>query len=91
MIIDAHCHYTTEPPALHQFRDRQLAGLADAARKPASTDLAISQPPEDLRTQRTPGLSATRRAAGEARHAPGARLNTDAPAAAQIDSPSPAC
>jgi 4-oxalmesaconate hydratase len=28
MIIDAHCHYTTEPAALHQFRDRQLAGLA---------------------------------------------------------------
>jgi 4-oxalmesaconate hydratase len=42
MIIDVHCHYTTEPPALHQFRDRQLAGLADAARKPATTDLGIS-------------------------------------------------
>jgi 4-oxalmesaconate hydratase len=42
MIIDAHCHYTTEPAALHQFRDRQLAGLADAARKPATTDLGIS-------------------------------------------------
>ena len=27
MIIDAHCHYTTEPAALHQFRDRQLAGF----------------------------------------------------------------
>ncbi|MEA3106567.1 MAG: 4-oxalmesaconate hydratase [Gammaproteobacteria bacterium] len=42
MIIDAHCHYTTEPAALHQFRDRQLAGLADPARKPATTDLGIS-------------------------------------------------
>ncbi|HEY4444826.1 MAG TPA: amidohydrolase family protein [Steroidobacteraceae bacterium] len=42
MIIDAHCHYTTEPAALHQFRDRQLAGLADPARKPAATDLGIS-------------------------------------------------
>jgi 4-oxalmesaconate hydratase len=42
MIIDAHCHYTTEPAALHQFRDRQLAGLADPARKPATTDLKIS-------------------------------------------------
>ena len=42
MIIDIHGHYTTEPPALHLFRDRQLAGLADAARKPASTDLGIS-------------------------------------------------
>ena len=42
MIIDAHCHYTTEPAALHQFRDRQLAGLADPARKPATSDLGIS-------------------------------------------------
>jgi len=42
MIIDIHGHYTTEPQALHQFRDKQLAGLADAARKPSSTDLGIS-------------------------------------------------
>ena len=40
MIIDIHGHYTTEPPAVHLFRDKQLAGLADPARKPASTDLA---------------------------------------------------
>ena len=42
MIIDIHGHYTTEPQALHTFRDKQLAGLADSARKPASTDLGIS-------------------------------------------------
>jgi 4-oxalmesaconate hydratase len=42
MIIDIHCHYTTEPLELHQFRDKQLAGLADPARKPKSTDLGIS-------------------------------------------------
>ena len=42
MIIDIHCHYTTEPKALHVFRDKQLAGLADPARKPASLDLGIS-------------------------------------------------
>jgi len=42
MIIDIHGHYTTEPQALHVFRDKQLAGLADAARKPASTELGIS-------------------------------------------------
>src|SRR5579859_8193302 len=42
MIIDIHGHYTTEPPALHLFRDKQLAGLADSARKPTSTDLGIS-------------------------------------------------
>ena len=41
MIIDTHCHYTTEPRALHTFRDKQLAGLADPKRRP-STDLGIS-------------------------------------------------
>ncbi len=40
MIIDIHCHYTTEPAALHTFRDKQLAGLADAMRKPAAKTLA---------------------------------------------------
>jgi 4-oxalmesaconate hydratase len=42
MIIDIHGHYTTEPQALHLFRDKQLAGLADPARRPTSTDLGIS-------------------------------------------------
>jgi len=42
MIIDIHGHYTTEPQALHAFRDKQLAGLLDSARKPATTDLGIS-------------------------------------------------
>ena len=42
MIIDIHGHYTTEPAQLHAFRDKQLAGLADAARKPTTTDLGIS-------------------------------------------------
>ena len=41
MIIDIHGHYTTEPPALQAFRDKQLAGIADASRKPGSTDLGI--------------------------------------------------
>jgi len=42
MIIDIHGHYTTEPPQLAAFRDKQLAGLADSARRPSSTDLGIS-------------------------------------------------
>jgi len=42
MIIDIHGHYTTEPQAVHLFRDKQLAGLADPARKPTTTDLGIS-------------------------------------------------
>ncbi|MFZ3323864.1 MAG: amidohydrolase family protein [Usitatibacter sp.] len=41
MIIDIHGHYTTEPPQLAAFRDRQLAGLADSARRPSSADLGI--------------------------------------------------
>ncbi|HTK12792.1 MAG TPA: amidohydrolase family protein [Xanthobacteraceae bacterium] len=42
MIIDIHGHYTTEPLVMHQFRDKQLAGLADAARRPTSSDLGVS-------------------------------------------------
>ena len=42
MIIDIHGHYTTEPPQLAAFRDKQLAGLADSARRPSSADLGIS-------------------------------------------------
>ena len=42
MIIDIHGHYTTEPQQLLTFRDKQLAGLADAMRRPTSTDLGIS-------------------------------------------------
>ncbi|SON57773.1 putative metal-dependent hydrolase of the TIM-barrel fold protein [Hartmannibacter diazotrophicus] len=42
MIIDIHGHYTTEPQALHQFRDRQLAGLADPMRRPTTTELGIT-------------------------------------------------
>lgn len=42
MIIDIHGHYTTEPQALHLFRDKQLAALAEPSRRPTSTDLGIS-------------------------------------------------
>jgi 4-oxalmesaconate hydratase len=42
MIIDIHGHYTTEPPQLAAFRDKQLAGIADSARRPTSADLGIS-------------------------------------------------
>jgi 4-oxalmesaconate hydratase len=42
MIIDIHGHYTTEPQVMHTFRDKQLAGLVEAARKPATSDLGIS-------------------------------------------------
>jgi 4-oxalmesaconate hydratase len=42
MIIDCHGHYTTEPGKLFNFRDKQLAGLADASRKPTSDNLGIT-------------------------------------------------
>ncbi len=42
MIIDCHGHYTTEPGKLFNFRDKQLAGLADASRKPSSDNLGIT-------------------------------------------------
>src|SRR3982750_4221493 len=42
MIIDIHGHYTTEPQPLLSFRDKQLAGLADPMRKPATTELNIT-------------------------------------------------
>jgi 4-oxalmesaconate hydratase len=54
MVIDIHGHYTTEPQALHQFRDKQLAGLADPARWPMTTDLGITD--ELLRQSVAPQL-----------------------------------
>ena len=42
MIIDIHGHYTTEPQALHTFRDKQLAGLAESSRMPKGTDLGLT-------------------------------------------------
>ena len=77
MIIDIHGHYTTEPQALHAFRDKQLAGLADAARKPGSTDLGISdetlvksvQPQIKFQTERGSDLTIfSPRASGMAHH-----------------------
>ena len=77
MIIDVHGHYTTEPPALHAFRERQLAGIDDPARAPAAPDpdigdeaLLESVAPQ-LRLQQERGSDLTLfspRAAGMAHH-----------------------
>ena len=86
MIIDIHGHYTTEPPELHAFRDKQLAGLADPARRPKSTDLGISdevivksvQP--QLKFQKERGTDITifsPRAAGMAHHIGSAATNAE--------------
>jgi len=42
MIIDCHGHYTTAPPELQKYRDSQIAGLKDPARRPAAANLKIS-------------------------------------------------
>ncbi len=77
LIIDIHGHYTTEPQALHHFRDKQLAGLLDPMRRPVSSDLGISD--DALRESVAPQLKLQRergsdltifspRAAGMAHH-----------------------
>jgi 4-oxalmesaconate hydratase len=77
MIIDIHGHYTTEPAELHAFRDKQLAGLLDKSRSPASSELKISDEVliqsvrPQLEFQRVRGTDITLfspRAAGMAHH-----------------------
>src|SRR5213082_502514 len=77
MIIDIHGHYTTEPQKLLSFRDKQLAGLADAMRKPATNELGITddelvqsvQPQLKLQKDRGSDLTIfSPRAAGMAHH-----------------------
>jgi 4-oxalmesaconate hydratase len=47
MIIDCHGHYTTTPPALTAWRERQIAGIAAPAAAPCRADLRITD--DDLR------------------------------------------
>jgi 4-oxalmesaconate hydratase len=77
MIIDIHGHYTTEPQPLLTFRDKQLAGLADPMRRPATADLGITddmlresvQPQLKLQRERGSDLTIfSPRAAGMAHH-----------------------
>ena len=42
MIIDCHGHYTTAPKALEDWRNRQIAGIKDAASMPRVSELKIS-------------------------------------------------
>ena len=42
MIIDCHGHYTTSPPALEEWRKKQIAHLANPALGPKASDLNIS-------------------------------------------------
>jgi len=47
MIIDVHGHYTTAPPALEEWRNRQIRSLTDASVTADPSDLSISD--DDLR------------------------------------------
>jgi 4-oxalmesaconate hydratase len=87
MIIDCHGHYTTEPPQLGSFRDRQLAGLVDASRKPGTTALGISDDQiresvenAQVKLQRERGTDLTifsPRAAGMAHHVGTAQISVE--------------
>ena len=86
MIIDIHGHYTTEPAALGQFRDRQLAALTDPARRPARSSLRISDDElvesvqTQLRKQRERGGDLTifsPRASGMAHHLGSAAISAE--------------
>ena len=76
MIIDIHGHYTTEPAAMQTFRDKQLAGLADASRRPSgelkiSDDQIVESVQKQLAFQKARGSDMTifsPRASGMAHH-----------------------
>src|SRR5882724_5223195 len=42
LIIDCHGHYTTAPPALEAWRNRQIASVQGSAEAPKSSELKIS-------------------------------------------------
>lgn len=42
MIIDCQGHYNTAPPALEQWRQRQIAGISDPSLMPERSELVIS-------------------------------------------------
>ena len=41
LIIDCHGHYTTAPKALEEWRNRQIAGIQDAAARPRVAARAV--------------------------------------------------
>ncbi len=66
MIIDCHGHYTTSPPALNDYRKRQIAALENPALPPLTPDFHItddeireSLEKNQLRMQRERGVDLT--------------------------------
>jgi 4-oxalmesaconate hydratase len=77
MIIDCHCHYTTEPPAHHAFRQAQVAHAGDSNSAPplyqaiSDADIQASIEDNQLRLLRQRGIDMTvfsPRAAGMGHH-----------------------
>ena len=78
MIIDCHGHYTTAPPELEAFRQKQIVGLSDPAQRPSKGSVNISDDQvreslekAQLKLQRERGTDLTifsPRAAGMAHH-----------------------
>jgi 4-oxalmesaconate hydratase len=87
MIIDCHGHYTTAPPALESWRDRQLAGIADGNRTlptpaPQISDDQLRETIEkgQLKIQQARGSDLTifsPRAAGMAHHVGNQKTSED--------------
>ena len=53
LVIDCHGHYTTAPPALEEWRKRQIANLATPEMGPKPSDLRISDVGPDIRPRVT--------------------------------------
>ncbi len=77
MIIDCHCHYTTEPPAHHAFREAQIAHVRRGTGAPSPTtnigddEIRASIETNQLRLLRERGIDMTvfsPRAAGMGHH-----------------------
>ncbi|MGH7661316.1 MAG: amidohydrolase family protein [Vulcanimicrobiaceae bacterium] len=66
MIVDCHVHFTTEPKALLDFRERQIAALKDSAKPPdpkaveiTDDDLRACIEPAQLKVQSERGIDLT--------------------------------
>jgi 4-oxalmesaconate hydratase len=66
MIVDCHVHFTTEPKALLDFRERQVAAVKDGVRPPDPKSVEITDDelraciePAQLKTQNERGIDLT--------------------------------
>ena len=64
MIIDCHGHYTSEPPAMPEYRKQQIAAMNDPSKAPASLRISDDEirekvEPAQLKFQRERGTDVT--------------------------------